>query len=98
MKKENPVLIDLANAMDRCVRLDKANADLLEALQDALSLIVNGESGIDDTRANIEARVRAAIARATGVDPDPTTLSTCEHCGAPAEYDSELILCPRCNE
>ena len=30
-------------------------------------------------------------------DTDPTTLAICENCGKPASYDSDLILCDKCN-
>ncbi len=31
-------------------------------------------------------------------DTDPTTIGTCESCGADAQYDSELILCDDCQQ
>ena len=30
------------------------------------------------------------------MDTDKTVAATCEACGEPAEYDSELILCDEC--
>ncbi len=30
-------------------------------------------------------------------DTDPTTLAICENCGEPALYDSDLILCDKCD-
>jgi hypothetical protein len=39
---------------------------------------------------------KAEACRILGLDPDETVRSVCENCGAPADYDPELILCPEC--
>ena len=32
------------------------------------------------------------------LDQDLTVAATCELCDGPADYDSELIVCPACKE
>jgi len=46
-------------------KLEIQKAELLEALQDCLALIVNGPEGSQDYQERVESQARAAIAKAT---------------------------------
>lgn len=51
-----------------------------------------------DDLTQFEVNLMADLTDLLGLDQDRTVFATCESCGAPADYDSEMILCPECEK